>query len=89
MFAWAAAAPPVAAQQPPVPPAWLPAGEGRDLVWVHCSICHDLGPVRQQHLDRGTWNGVLDDMKKFGAFFTEEQRGAILEYLLKHYGPKS
>ena len=89
VLAWAAAGPPVSAQPAPAPPSWLPAGEGRELVWVHCSICHDLGLVRQQRLDRGTWNGVLDDMKKFGAFFTEEQRPEILDFLLKHYGPKT
>jgi len=86
-LAWAAWL--VSAQQSPGPPAWLPQGEGRDLVWVHCSICHDFGLVRQQHLGTGAWNGVLDDMKKFGAFFSEEQRGAILDYLVKHYGPKA
>jgi hypothetical protein len=73
----------------PTPIAVLPEGEGRDLVWVHCNICHDLWLVRQQRLDRGAWKGVLNDMKNFGAFFSEEQRGVILDYLVKNYGPRS
>jgi mono/diheme cytochrome c family protein len=80
------AGPARAQQAVPTPISVLPEGEGRDLVWVHCNICHDLGLVRQQRLDRRLWNGVLDDMKAFGAFFTDEQRQVILEYLLKHFG---
>jgi Spy/CpxP family protein refolding chaperone len=74
-----------AAQQTSIPP--LPEGEGRDLVQFHCSICHDLTLVRQQRLSRPVWNRILDDMKKNGAVFSEEQRQVILDYLAKHLGP--
>jgi Spy/CpxP family protein refolding chaperone len=80
-----ASAVPAAAQHNPLPP--LPEGEGRDLVQFHCSICHDLTLVRQQRLSRPVWNRILDDMKKNGAVFTEEQRQTILDYLSKHLGP--
>jgi len=72
----------------PTPITALPEGEGRELVWVHCNVCHDLGPVRQQRLGRTAWEDVLADMKKFGAFYSDEQRATILEYLVRHYGPK-
>jgi Spy/CpxP family protein refolding chaperone len=65
----------------------LPDGEGRELVQFHCSICHDLAIVRQQRLTRPVWNRILDDMRKNGAVFTEEQRQTILDYLAKHLGP--
>ena len=80
-----AGAVPAAAQQTAIPP--LPEGEGRDLVQFHCSLCHDLTLVRQQRLSRPVWNRILDEMKKNGAVFTEEQRGAILDYLAKYLAP--
>jgi len=75
------------AQPAPEPPYTLPDGEGRDLVQFHCAICHDLGIVRQQRLSERIWNEVLNDMKKNGAVFTDEQRAAILDYLAKHFRP--
>jgi mono/diheme cytochrome c family protein len=78
---------PIPAQEVPQLPSTLPEGEGRDLVQFHCAICHDLNIVRQQRLDERVWNEVLNDMKRFGAVFTDEQRGRILAYLLEHFGP--
>lgn len=78
---------PASAQEVPQLPTTLPAGEGRDLVQFHCAICHDLNIVRQQRLTPGVWNEVLDDMRRFGAVFTDAQRPKILAYLAKQFGP--
>jgi hypothetical protein len=78
---------PALAQEVPQLPTTLPAGESRDLVQFHCAICHDLNIVRQQRLAPSVWNEVLDDMRRFGAVFTDAQRPKILAYLAKHFGP--
>ena len=69
----------------------LPAGPGRELVFGVCQACHSLAIVKQQGLDRETWDETL-------AWMVEEQgmppfdRGnlnLVLDYLATHYGRNS
>lgn len=66
----------------------LPEGPGRELVFGICQICHSLAIVKQQGLDRESWDETL-------VWMVEEQgmpsldpkiRKLILDYLVTHYG---
>jgi mono/diheme cytochrome c family protein len=66
----------------------LPEGPGRDLVYGHCQTCHDLqSVVDSAGIPRRAWDGVLDDMRRFGLRITDAQRAAILDYLGSYLGP--
>lgn len=66
----------------------LPAGPGRVMVFGICQACHSLAIVKQQGLDRESWDETL-------VWMVEEQgmprldpknRKMILDYLTTHYG---
>ena len=69
----------------------LPAGLGREEVFYACQACHSLAIVKQQGLDRDSWDESL-------VWMVEEQemdpldpkdRKLILDYLTTHYGRDS
>ena len=66
----------------------LPAGPGREEVFYVCQACHSLAIVKQQGLDRASWDETL-------VWMVEEQemepldandRTLVLDYLATHYG---
>lgn len=66
----------------------LPEGPGREMVFGLCQACHSLAIVKQQGLDRESWDETL-------VWMVEEQgmpqldpknRKLILDYLTTHYG---
>jgi hypothetical protein len=62
----------------------LPPGPNRDLVVHTCSACHELGNLTDTGgLSPEDWDGTLDDMKSYGAMFTDGERRQILDYLVK------
>ncbi len=69
----------------------LPAGPGREEVFYVCQICHSLALVKQQGLNRDTWDETLiwmvedQDMEPL----EPEDRKLILDYLSTHYGRDS
>lgn len=66
----------------------LPEGPGREEVFYVCQACHSLAIVKQQGLDRASWDEVLkwmvaeQEMEPLEA----EPRKLVLDYLTKHYG---
>jgi hypothetical protein len=69
--------------------AVLPPGPNLDLVARTCSACHDLTMLTDTGgMSRADWEGTLDDMKSFGAGFTDIERKLILEYLVAALPPK-
>ncbi len=66
----------------------LPAGPGREEVFYTCQACHSLAIVKQQGLDRYSWDETL-------VWMVEEQGmepldpaelELVLDYLATHYG---
>jgi cytochrome c5 len=75
-------------------PAGAPAGSaandaaGKKLLEDSCTSCHDLGLVTEAHLTKEEWQGVVSSMIAKGAGITEKDTPALVDYLVKMYGPK-
>lgn len=87
-----AAEPAAKAAEPAAEDEWqdLPPGPGREDVFYICQACHSLAIVKQQGLDRASWNEVLAWMVKEQGMdpLEEKQRNLVLDYLATHYGRK-
>ncbi|MBF0427976.1 MAG: hypothetical protein HQL94_03575 [Magnetococcales bacterium] len=68
----------------------LPEGVGREEVFYTCQACHSLSLVKQQALNRQTWDRLLDWMvtEKNMPVPSLKTRTILLDYLTSHYGPK-
>ena len=63
------------------------AGEGKTLFELHCAACHTLDKATSQRLNRDHWNWVMNDMVDYGmTWLTDDQREAIIDHLVEHYG---
>ena len=70
-------------QSPDLPPAPI-----RPKVRTACLECHDASIIRQQRLDRKSWQKVLDKMIRWGALVEPEDREPMLDYLADKFGPE-
>jgi cytochrome c len=73
------------------PEKWqgLPAGSGREDVFYRCKACHSLMIVKQQGLDRDSWDELLVwmvDENGMPPIDDEATRNRVLDYLTTHYG---
>ena len=66
----------------------LPAGPGREDGFYVCQSCHSLAIVKQQGLDRVSWDEVLKWMVAEQEMdpLEPDQRKRVLDYLTTHYG---
>jgi sulfite oxidase len=53
-----------------------------------CIGCHGEDMIAGQKLTRTQWERELDKMTRWGATVKPEDRGAIIEFLLSHFGPR-
>lgn len=60
----------------------------KKLLDTACTSCHDLGLVVEQHLGKDEWSGIIQNMVAKGAPVTDKDSPALVEYLVKMYGPK-
>ena len=69
----------------------LPEGRGREEVYYACQACHSLAIVKQQGLDRDSWDESLVWMVEEREMdpLDPEDRKLILDYLTTHYGRDS
>ena len=68
----------------------LPVGPGRELVFGLCQACHSLAIVKQQGLDRESWEETMEWMVEEQGMpsLDEENLNLVLDYLATHYGTK-
>jgi hypothetical protein len=67
-------------------------GEGRDLTFGRCAICHSVEyiPANAPAMNRAAWQKTIQKMKdRFGAPITDEEAKQILDYLAANYSGKS
>jgi competence protein ComEA len=71
--------------------AWgqLPEGPGKDVTEQVCGNCHDAAVVASYHLGTDGWTDTISKMIDQGAQGTDAQFAAILNYLVKNFGPES
>jgi virginiamycin B lyase len=67
----------------------LPNGNGRDMVQMICSGCHDLEPITTGGFSRQDWEIVVKSMIDMGATITPEQVSVITNYLSVNFPPKT
>ena len=69
----------------------LPEGPGRDIVFGLCKACHSLAIVKQQGLDRESWDETLVWMVEEQGMprLDPENWNRVLDYLATHYGADS
>ena len=65
--------------------AQLPDGAGKDALLKVCGSCHQAERSASVRLTREGWEEVIADMIKRGAKGTDEEFGAVLEYLAAHF----
>ena len=70
--------------------AQLPPGNGRGLVAVACTGCHDLSDVTGKKLSRAEWTEVVERMVGYGSSFDgdrldELKSKLVVDYLSMHY----
>jgi virginiamycin B lyase len=67
----------------------LPNGDGRDMVQMICSGCHDLSPITDSvGFSRQDWETVVKSMIDMGADIKAEQVPVIANYLAANFPPK-
>lgn len=72
----------VGTQIPPLPP-----GDGRDAAQTHCLACHASEMLLQQQLTETQWQSEVDKMQRWGAGVGDDDKDALVDYLVSHFGP--
>lgn len=69
--------------------AWaqLPDGPGKDITEQVCGKCHDVAVIAGYHQGSEAWTDTISKMIDQGAEGTDAQFAAILNYLVKNFGP--
>jgi competence protein ComEA len=63
----------------------LPDGPGKAQLMKVCGACHQAERSASVRLTREGWEAVIGDMIQRGAKGSDEDFGAVLEYLAKHF----
>jgi hypothetical protein len=68
----------------------LPDGEGKKILLVSCTNCHDLNEVTKLrgYYSRAQWRDVVVTMKEYGAAVDEKQVEILADYLGQNLGKK-
>jgi len=67
----------------------LPPGPAREIAQVNCLACHSSEMIHQQRLTETQWKAELDKMQRWGAELRDEDKGALAQYLVSHFGPEN
>jgi cytochrome c5 len=62
------------------------ADRGQELVEEICSLCHEWERVKEQHLTKAQWRGVIKGMISEGAPVTDDEYDQIVNYLARNFG---
>jgi cytochrome c5 len=68
--------------------ASLPDSPGVEIVRSRCLACHQSDLIEQQRLSEAAWTREVAKMERWGAPVRDEQRGALVTYLVRHFGPR-
>ena len=65
----------------------LPPGPMQPKIKAACTQCHAPDRITEQHLSRDQWSDELTKMEGLGAVIPDTDRAAMLNYLVKNFGP--
>jgi cytochrome c5 len=65
----------------------MPAGAGQRVVLEVCTMCHDLGRVKNGRRPRAEWEETLKTMIKEGAPLSDGDFPTVLNYLSLNFAP--
>lgn len=65
----------------------FPPGESRALAQTHCLGCHASEMILQQRLTETQWRAEVDKMQRWGADVRDEDKAALVRYLVSRFGP--
>jgi hypothetical protein len=71
-----------AAASPKSAPAYPPK------VRAACLTCHESDVIEQQRLTQSQWDREIDKMVRWGAPVKGQDRREILDFLVRHFGPR-
>ncbi len=66
----------------------IPEGEGGELLLERCTICHDLGRIREHDGTRELWEDAVRAMLNEGATLSDRELAILIDYLTEHFGPE-
>ena len=69
--------------------AYLPPGDGQQLVVGRCTGCHDLKGTLQLRKSAAGWEAIVLDMGARGAPLTIEEIDPLVKYLSTAFGPEA
>ena len=64
-----------------------PTTDGATLLNKRCTACHTLERVESKHKLQDEWKKTVDRMVEKGAVLDPKELDALVEYLVKTYGP--
>jgi hypothetical protein len=67
--------------------AYLPPGDGRELVLKQCTSCHDLKGMVQLRKSKDGWEQIVMDMGARGAPIMLDEVDPVVNYLATVFGP--
>jgi hypothetical protein len=65
----------------------FPAGAMKTVADQACLRCHSSDMVRQQRLTEKQWTAEITKMAGWGAVVPEDQKDALIAYLVQNFGP--
>ena len=65
----------------------FPAGPMKSVADQACLNCHSADMTLQQRLNDKQWAAEIDKMVGWGAAVPEDQKAALVAYLVEHFGP--
>ena len=69
--------------------AELPPGPGHDETTKVCGKCHSPEQAASLHQSKTGWEETISKMVNMGSEGTDEEYEAILNYLVKNFGPEA
>ncbi len=90
LVAWIIALPDVDPSENPNPPMMTPTPgaaqlDGAALVQERCTACHSIARIESAHKDEAGWTDTVDRMISYGAQLNDEEKAAVIAYLVANY----
>lgn len=64
------------------------ADRGKQTFENKCLTCHEVDLIEQQRLGKPGWTREVEKMVRWGASVTDAEKEPLVDYLVKHYGPR-